>query len=284
MIEYLKLENVADERGEEPAKVARTLVRLGYDLYLRFGPSRDSRSGVSFYPEHPTERMEHNIGSGDKQLTKDSQEAVIKRLGRGDTTTEGLTVLDVSPNEVSQKLVLSCDEIVELDPKPEVLKFQIELMEQDDSVCVVVIPDDVAKLPPPPIHMGGGATVTGEFPYAKINFENFVNSEKDFDERIESGKQKPHTCFIKHELRENQKRGDTWKKFIQLANNSVGKNEVTLSGYGKIYLRRVRKNPEKEILYSHEPFDHDKDENIPDGVSLIKRSAFDKAWTKIVQQ
>lgn len=149
MIEYLKLENVADERGEEPAKVARTLVRLGYDLYLRFGPSRDSRSGVSFYPEHPTERMEHNIGSGDKQLTKDSQEAVIKRLGRGDTTTEGLTVLDVSPNEVSQKLVLSCDEIVELDPKPEVLKFQIELMEQDDSVCVVVIPDDVAKLPPP---------------------------------------------------------------------------------------------------------------------------------------
>ena len=150
MIEYLKLENVADERGEEPAKVARTLVRLGCNLYLHFGPSRDSRSGVSFYPEHPTERMEHNIGSGDKQLTKDSQEAVIKRLGRGDTTTEGLTVLDVSPNEVSQKLVLSCDEIVELDPKPEVLKFQIELMEQDDSVCVVVDPDDDAKLPPHP--------------------------------------------------------------------------------------------------------------------------------------
>ena len=148
MIEYLKLENVADERGEEPAKVARTLVRLGCDLYLRFGPSRNSRSGVSFYPEHPTERMEHNIGSGDKQLTKDSQEAVIKRLGRGDTTTEGLTVLDVSPNEVSQKLVLSCDEVVELDPKPEVLKFQIELMEQDDSICVVVNSDDVAKLPP----------------------------------------------------------------------------------------------------------------------------------------
>ena len=55
MIEYLKLENVADERGEEPAKVARTLVRLGCDLYLHFGPSRKSRSGVSFYPEHPTD-------------------------------------------------------------------------------------------------------------------------------------------------------------------------------------------------------------------------------------
>ena len=111
-----------------------------------------------------------------------------------------------------------------------------------------------------------------------------MNYEKDVDERFESGKRKPHTVFITNEIKVNQNRGDTWKKFIQLANNSVGKNEVTLSGYGKIYLRRVRKNPEKEILYSHEPFDHDKDENILDGVSLIKRSAFDKAWTKIAQQ
>ena len=283
MNEYLKLENVADERGEEPAKVARTLVRLGCNLYLHFGPSRDSRSGVSFYPEHPTERMEHNIGSGDKQLTKDSQEAVIKRLGRGDTTTEGLTVLDVSPNEVSQKLVLSCDEIVELDPKPEVLKFQIELMKEYDSVCVVVDPDDVAKLPPLPKTVEG-ATVTGELPYAKNNFENFVNYEKDVDERFESGKRKPHTVFITNEIKVNQNRGDTWKKFIQLANDSVGKKQVIIPGYGKIYLRRVRLNPEKEILYSHEQFDHDKSKKMPIGVFLIKRTAFDKAWTKIAQQ
>ena len=80
MIEYLKLENVADERGEEPAKVARTLLRIGCDLYLHFGPSRKSRSGVSFYPEHPTVQMEHNIGPGDHPLTKDSQEVFIKRL------------------------------------------------------------------------------------------------------------------------------------------------------------------------------------------------------------
>jgi len=191
VIEYLKLENVADERGEEPAKVARTLVRLGCNLYLHFGPSRDSRSGVSFYPEHPTERMEHNIGSGDKQLTKDSQEAVIKRLGRGDTTTEGLTVLDVSPNEVSQKLVLSCDEIVELDSKPEVLKFQIELMEQDDSVCVVVDPDDVAKLPPPSKYQTAPVSMYPASPENKI-FENFEgkNSSK------RKGEKEDHTLII----------------------------------------------------------------------------------------
>ena len=79
MSEYLKLVNVADERGEEPAKVARTLVRLGCDLYLNFGPSRKARSGVSFFPEHPNEGMEHNIGPGDQPLTKDSQEVIIKR-------------------------------------------------------------------------------------------------------------------------------------------------------------------------------------------------------------
>ena len=39
MSNYVILENVADERGESSAKVARTLLPLGCDLYLRFGPS-----------------------------------------------------------------------------------------------------------------------------------------------------------------------------------------------------------------------------------------------------
>ena len=191
MIEYLKLEDIGDERGESPAKVARTLLRLGCDLYLRFGPSRESRSGVSFYPEHPAERMEHNIGPGTHPLTKDSQEAVIKRLDRGDTSTSGLTVIEVSPNEVSQKLVLSCDEIVELDSKPEVLKFQIELMEQDDSVCVVVDPDDVEKLPPPSKYQTAPVSMYPAPPENK-NFENFEGKN--------SGKRKrekeDHTLII----------------------------------------------------------------------------------------
>ena len=134
MIEYLKLENVADERGEKPAKVARTLVRLGCNLYLHFGPSRGSRSGVSFYPEHPAEQMEHNIGPGNHPLTKDSQEVVIKRLGRSDTTTEGLT------EGLFVWIYTKVDSSI-------TVPYQIELMEQDDSVCVVVRPDDVTKLP-----------------------------------------------------------------------------------------------------------------------------------------
>ena len=99
-----------------------------------------------------------------------------------------------------------------------------------------------------------------------------------------SSKRKPHTAFIANEMKANNNRGDTWEKLIQLANDSVGKNQVELPGYGKIYLRRVRKNPEKEILYSHESFDFDKAENLPDGVDLIKKTAFDAAWTQIAHE
>ena len=99
-----------------------------------------------------------------------------------------------------------------------------------------------------------------------------------------SGKRKPHTAFIAHEMKANKNRGESWEKFKQLANDSVGRQQVELPGFGKIYLRRVRKNPEKEILYSHEPFDHDEVENIPIGVFLIKRTAFDTAWNDITHK
>ena len=93
MNDYVKLKDLADDRGESSAKVARTLMRLGCKLYLHFGPWRESRSGVSFYHEHSTERREHDISPGNHKLTKDSQEAVIKRLDRRDPTMTGLFVL-----------------------------------------------------------------------------------------------------------------------------------------------------------------------------------------------
>ena len=265
MNDYVLLEEVADERGESPAKVARTLLRLGCDLYLHFGPSRKSRSGVSFYPEHPTEQMKHNIGPGDHPLTKDSQEAVIKRLDRGDTSTSGLTVIEVSPNEVSQKLVLSCDEIVELDPKPEVLKFQIELKEQDDSVCVVVNPDDVAKLPPPSKYQTAPVSMYPASPEKK-NFENSVKETT-------SGKRKPHTFYIATEKIDGIKRGVSWNKLKRLASESKGAKQIELNGFGKIYLKRDRENPETVLRYKHTEFEQ------PDDGDQITKGAFDMAWT-----
>ena len=164
MSKFVILENVADERGESSAKVARTLVRLGCDLYLRFGPSREPRTGVNFFPEHPTGGMEHNIGPGDHPLTKDSQEVVIKRLGRGDFTTLGLFVWIYT--KVDSSITVP---------------YQIELTKKDESICVVVNPDDVAKLPPLPKSIEGASVQRGG-PSAKNNFqiseENYHKNKK----------------------------------------------------------------------------------------------------------
>ena len=98
------------------------------------------------------------------------------------------------------------------------------------------------------------------------------------------GHRKPHTAYIANRVKLGKKRGESWEKFKQLANDSVGKQQVELPGYGKIYLRRVRINPEQEILYSHESFDHDETENLPAGVLLIKKTAYDTAWNDIANK
>ena len=171
---YVILENVADERGEPAAKVARTLVRLGCDLYLRFGPSREPYIGENFFPEHPTVEMKYKIDPGDYTLTKESQEVVIKRLGRGDFTTLGLLVWIYT--KVDSSITVP---------------YQIELMAKDESVCVVVDPDDVEKLPPPSKYQTAPVSMYPASPENKI-FENFEgkNSSK------RKGEKEDHTLII----------------------------------------------------------------------------------------
>ena len=98
------------------------------------------------------------------------------------------------------------------------------------------------------------------------------------------GHRKPHTAYIANRVKLGKKRGESWEKFKQLANDSIGKQQVELPGFGNIYLRRVRINPEQEILYSHESFDHDETENLPAGVLLIKKTAYDTAWNDIANK
>ncbi len=248
MSENVMLANVADERGEEPAKVARTLVRLGCDLYLRFGSSRESRSGVTFYPEHPTVQMKHNIGPGDHPLTKDSQEVVIKRLGRSDPSMLGLLVMIYT--KVDSSITAP---------------YQIELMEKDERVCVVVNPDDVAKLPLPSKYQTAPVSMYPASPEKK----NFENSEKE----TTSGKRKPHTFYIATEKIAGIKRGVSWNKLKRLASESKGAKQIELNGFGKIYLKRDRENPETVLRYKHTEFEQ------PDDGNQITKGAFDMAWT-----
>ena len=106
------------------------------------------------------------------------------------------------------------------------------------------------------------------------------NLFKKFEKIYISNKRKPHSAFVVvAKTMMKIKRGEAWKELVDLAQKSRGQTEVTLPGWGKIYLRRVRLNPEQEILYSHEQFDYDKTENLPDGVNIFNLTAFNTSWT-----
>jgi len=130
---------------------------------------------------------------------------------------------------------------------------------------------------------GKNKTLDGDtdqfFEELKAEIQQINESKLDVD-----GHRKPHTAYIANRVKLGKKRGESWEKFKQLANDSIGKQQVELPGYRKIYLRRVRLNPEQEILYSHESFDHDETENLPAGVLLIKKTAYDTAWNDIANK
>jgi hypothetical protein len=92
-------------------------------------------------------------------------------------------------------------------------------------------------------------------------------------EELSSGSYKPHTLFIAHEKQSGKKRGDAWNKLKRLASESKGDNQVELSGYGKLYLKRDREKPEAVVMYNHSKF-----ESPSDG-KLVTKGAFDQAWT-----
>ena len=130
------------------------------------------------------------------------------------------------------------------------------------------------------------------------NKDDHGNLDRNTDETIEANKEelvrinassnrrrKLHTTYIEHMLKLGIKtHKEVWDFLKVLANTSKGKLQVELPGSGEMYLRRARLDSENLILYSHEPFDYDKKENIPQGVHLINRKASLKAWNKIKKQ
>ena len=72
--------------------------------------------------------------------------------------------------------------------------------------------------------------------------EAYVELKEELQQINESnvnldGYRKPHTAYIANRVTLGKKRGESWEKFKQLANDSIGKQQVEFPGYGKIYLR-----------------------------------------------
>ena len=249
MSKLVILENVANERGESAAKVARTLVSLGCDLYLHFGPSRKSRPGRSFFPEHPNGGMEHNIGPGDHPLTKDSQEVVIKRLGRGDTSTLGLFVLIFTKIDSSKTAT-----------------FQIELTETDESICVVVDPGDVAKLPPPSQIEGTSEASTSTAP--KRNFLKISPISIFIEEQISNGRYEWQEAW-----------SELWGNIAENKNAKIEDMKLHRFGEKEAFIKRAMKHTSNKLDHAIEY----EEDGIPT-FKTVSRQSFGRMFRKALKK
>jgi hypothetical protein len=194
------------------------------------------------------------VTPGHYRLLPESATEAIKRIGSDNFSIEGLIFV-----------------IKYEDGKT----FNLRFGKDDSSISIVAKKSDIDSLTPPSTYQ----TAPGSM-YPAPPENNFL---KKFEKIYISNKRKPHSAFVVvAKTMMKIKRGEAWKELVDIAQKSRGCTGVILPGFGKskIYLRRVRLNPHKEILYSHEPFDHDEAENLPDGVEKFNLDAFNTRWQK----
>lgn len=278
--EFIRMETAADKLGVDQVKLVRMMQDKKMMVRLEFPADRFEKIKWAIYGKKMSENKPDEYFIGDLiVITLEGMEVLERLLLAGKTgidLLDGLVFFVETNNDVIRSIVHR-----ELGlPPPEISA------NSENIIRAYSLPEALLKkIKEKSITQPRLVIQTHDFEQLK-KLHTEIESTPDVLETLpdKSGKRKPHTAFIAHEMKANKNRGESWEKFKQLANDSVGRQQVELPGFGKIYLRRVRKNPEKEILYSHEPFDHDEVENIPIGVFLIKRTAFDTAWNDITHK
>ena len=278
--EFIRMETAADKLGVDQVKLVRMMQDKKMMVRLEFPADRFEKIKWAIYGKKMSENKPDEYFIGDLiVITLEGMEVLERLLLAGKTgidLLDGLVFFVETNNDVIRSIVHR-----ELGlPPPEISP------NSENIIRAYSLPEALLKkIKEKSITQPRLVIQTHDFEQLK-KLHTEIESTPDVLETLpdKSGKRKPHTAFIAHEMKANKNRGESWEKFKQLANDSVGRQQVELPGFGKIYLRRVRKNPEKEILYSHEPFDHDEVENIPIGVFLIKRTAFDTAWNDITHK
>ena len=278
--EFIRMEIAADKLGVDQVKLVRMMQDKKMMVRLELPADKFEKIKWAIYGKKMSENKPDEYFIGDLiVITLEGMEVLERLLLAGKTGNDlldGLVFFVETNNDVIRSIVHR-----ELGlPPPEISP------NSENIIRAYSLPEALLKkIKEKSITQPRLVIQTHDFEQLK-KLHTEIESTPDVLETLpdKSGKRKPHTAFIAHEMKANKNRGESWEKFKQLANDSVGRQQVELPGFGKIYLRRVRKNPEKEILYSHEPFDHDEVENIPIGVFLIKRTAFDTAWNDITHK
>ena len=241
MSEYITLEEAAKARGESQDTIAWLMTTKGCKIYLQFDESQESSIAISTHEALPNHHSLYVIERGCYPLALEAQ------------------------NELYQRLVEGNFDIDHLDFTDEKNSIRAFLVRGNLNVSVVVKKNDLKRLSPPSTFQAVPGSMYPP-PPEKIFSEN---SEKE----TISGKHKPHTAYVALEKKDGTKRGDAWSKLKRLASESKGENHIDLPGYGEIYLKRDRENPETILRYKHTEFER------PDDGNQITKGAFDMAWT-----
>ena len=243
-IEYNNLYKEAESRGITPLDILEALHVNGRKIYLCF--AEDQLGTMDFgnsaqEDDEPYEFQIHGdmLGEGIAYtITPESRVELANALGKGNEPEELKVVEGIYT-----------------------IKVKVDL-----SSNLVINYNDFQFLPPPFGYKPTPVTVYPTPP--EKNY--FKNSEKE----TTSGKRKPHTFYIATEKIAGIKRGVSWNKLKRLASESKGAKQIELNGFGKIYLKRDRENPETVLRYKHTEFEQ------PDDGNQITKGAFDRAWDK----
>ena len=83
-----------------------------------------------------------------------------------------------------------------------------------------------------------------------------------------------HSIF-RISLKNGKSKYESWTALKKLAIHSKGTEQIELLGFGSLYLKRDRKDPERTVRYSITKF------NAPDDGKTLNKHAFDNAWSRI---
>ena len=127
MNEFLNIEDVADDRGEEPAKVARMLTRKECKLYLHLGGSEDPILCMTEYLNEKSNYSIYQIKRGVYPMTLKAQNKYVKRISSNNSDLTELHFISGEDNRLEY------------------------LHEEDRSVKVVAKKSDIDLLPKPTV-------------------------------------------------------------------------------------------------------------------------------------
>jgi len=237
MIDYLNLEDVAVQRGEKSDLLARKLVANGCYLYLWFDNNRKHKA-MMLFPGVSKKEMDYEFDQGTYPLTQGSREALIKILNRGENTTEGLEILIESDDGFNG-----------------FVKYQVRLTKEDDSVCVVVNPEDVAKLPPPSQIEGTSEASTSTAP--KRNFLKKSPISIFIDEQISDGSYKWQEAW-----------SELWGNIAENKNANIEDMKLHTFGEKEAFIKRTMKHTSNKLDYAIEY----EEDGIPTFKTLSRQS------------